>query len=188
VVAAVTAALSACGSSPDMTKSDPFVEGTRLQARWVQAPDAPRVFVGWFDQQLGENCTFEEPYGQVGLLHPAGSARYCRPAFTSATGDLFADAACAEPVASVPCSDVHYAEIPPADSNDCTAVSRLFAVGAAVTTTTIYARRSGVCTALATGDPEMPTSPHRLGAELSLDALVSAQVQNDTGGGAVVRS
>lgn len=189
---AVAAVLSACGSSPSVTKpppgSDPFVEGTRLKVRWVQAPGAPRVFAGWFDQQLGENCSFEESYVQVGLLHPAGSVQYCRPAFTSATGDLFADPACAEPVASVPCGDVHYVELPPADSSDCAAVSRLFAVADPVTPGTIYARRSGVCAPLAADDPEAQTSLHRLAAEVGVNALVSAQVQNESGSASVVRS
>lgn len=63
-----------------------FQSGTRLQARYYQAPDMPDVFAGFFDTELDEWCDF--------MLASDDSLR-CLPRSTAVTGHLgYADALC----------------------------------------------------------------------------------------------
>ena len=162
-----------------------FVDGTRLKARWFQPPGVRRIFGGWFDQQLGENCEFER-VAHFEPARPPGTPLYCRPRAGSGTGEVFADAACTQAVVDAPCDDVHFVNLPPTDSNDCASPNRLFRVGDPVLTGMVYARVEGICTRLAPTDPMTPRSPRHLGAELTLDAMVSATAEMASGSGRIV--
>jgi hypothetical protein len=84
------------GASPaEPPFSDPFlaVDGTRIKARWVEAPGNLRIWAGWYDTALGTPCSFERAAdGELRCL-PAG---YTGHFGVSAT--VWKDAACTIPL------------------------------------------------------------------------------------------
>src|SRR5215831_15071679 len=134
-LACIVVGLCSCGGGSvkgpvGPSGADTFVQGSRLKARWLQAPDAPRQLVGWYDGAMGFNCAFSTAYYDISIPQPDGGDFYCLPALTSGTGALFADAQCTQLVADVPC-ERQLVQLP-STSRACDAVDRIFPAGDAI--------------------------------------------------------
>ncbi len=46
------------GEQGDASETGGNVSGSRLKARYASTPDGAKVFMGWYDSQLNEKCTF----------------------------------------------------------------------------------------------------------------------------------
>jgi hypothetical protein len=78
---------------------DQAASGTRLHAKYLTASDGARVFVGWHDTQLNQDCAFATASdGQTRCL-PGVPLLTPQQTYPTATGALllFADAACSQP-------------------------------------------------------------------------------------------
>src|SRR5204863_6152220 len=167
--ACVVIGLVSCGggsgsNNPPPAGGDTFTEGSRLKARWQQAPGAPRMLVGWYDTQLRINCSFSPAYSGAGVAHQDGGDFYCLPSLNSGAGDLFADAACTQPAADVGC-DNWLVELP-ATAESCDAKDRFFSAGDPIASASIFVKNSDGCLGIAAAGRALPVSARKLGAEL----------------------
>jgi hypothetical protein len=181
--------IASCGSGAagpaTHTRPDTFVEGSRLKARWVQAPGAPRVLAGWYDTELGVNCEFSSAYYRGAMVREGGGDLYCLPARIDGPGDLFGDPGCTQVVVDVPCADSRFVVLPSSDTQNCAALNRFFQVGDAVSSTSVYRNDGTSCVAVGSSRPLL--AAHELGAELSIDRFVRAQLVVDAAGGRITR-
>jgi len=188
--ACVAIALVSCGGGGGGRSGPPagadFTEGSRLIARWFQAPGAPPVLVGWYDPQLRFNCSFSPAYHRPGRAHEGGGDFYCLPFLTSGTGDLFADAGCTQPVAEVDCQS-SLVELP-ATADTCDATDRFFYVGAPIAGASTFVKTSAGCDPIASSGRSLDLPYHKLGAEIPLGSFVHARITAEAGGGRIVRT
>lgn len=73
------------GAQGDASETGGNVSGSRLKARYASTPDGAKVFMGWYDSQLNEKCTF--------MLAEDGNMR-CLPSASNASGEGFLDSQC----------------------------------------------------------------------------------------------
>ena len=182
--------LVSCGggsgsNNPPPAGGDTFTEGSRLKARWQQAPGAPRMLVGWYDTQLRINCSFSPAYSGAGVAHQDGGDFYCLPSLNSGAGDLFADAACTQPAADVGC-DNWLVELP-ATAESCDAKDRFFSAGDPIASASIFVKNSDGCLGIAAAGRALPVSARKLGAEVPLASFVHARLTVDSGSARIVR-
>ncbi len=85
----------AAGADAPDDIADPFVpiDGRRLKGRWAEAPGGARLWLGWYDSELGGECRF---------ITTADGALRCVPCEGGAIGGYFQDAACTVALASTP--------------------------------------------------------------------------------------
>jgi hypothetical protein len=171
-----------------------FVEGTRLKAVYQQVDGAPPLLMGWYDTQLGADCSFRD----VGL--PDGRLVCFPVSLDVPTPTLFTDSACTqvllEPFGG--CGDDSFGGIKfvtlPTDGATCGGPGRLFPIGPALTSApaALFSLdpvngppTCGPSTTHKTSDPFTLTL-HTLGPEVSLDQLVSGTHSHDSGPGRIV--
>ncbi len=129
------------GSGGSAQQGGLYESGSRLRARHLVADDGTKQFVGWFDSQRSERCTF---------VVAADGKQRCLPIGAATLASFFKDASCSATmkfaIATSACSqgstDVAYG----ADTS-CPPRYRVYVTGAKVTPTTVYSLVNGVCTA-----------------------------------------
>ncbi len=84
-----TAGRSAPGGSVVSNESHGFQSGTRLRARFVQAASGEKEFLGWYDRERSENCTF---------VLASDGRHHCMPTASIMGDTYFADAKCTVPL------------------------------------------------------------------------------------------
>src|SRR5688572_16149629 len=100
MVVGMCAVAAGCGSGAEPGPPE-WTNGSRLRARVLEAEDGERQWIAWYDTQRMEDCLF---------VRTADGQLRCFPA-ESAFADIFADAACSQPVmmGSVTCGAAPYA-------------------------------------------------------------------------------
>lgn len=72
--------------------------GSRLKAKWVSGSDGSKQFVGFYDSERSEDCSFQKAGDGTTRCMPASSG--------SVYNAFFSDAGCAQPLLSVPVGSV----------------------------------------------------------------------------------
>ena len=79
------------GAQGDASETGGNVSGSRLKARYASTPDGAKVFMGWYDSQLNEKCTFM--LAEDGNMRCLPSAAY-EQIISSAYEKAFLDSQC----------------------------------------------------------------------------------------------
>jgi hypothetical protein len=143
--------------------ADPFValDGTRIKGRWAETPEHLRIWLGWYDTQLGEACAF---------MPAADGELRCLPQGAQ-IGLTWRDAACTIPLwhsTSCPHGTTHLLPT----TVGCTTRSAVYQRGA-IWQGDVYSTGSGLCQG---GFPPDDTiTYYQIGPELPASGFVKAR-------------
>jgi hypothetical protein len=165
---------ASCGAGDD-APDETFADGSRLRAFWDQAPGAPRRHRLWYDSELASPCAFfpDAARKRDGVMR-------CLPTSSSSIGAFhqFADAGCTEPAIATATRWFWLTE-----SADCgAAVTRVFELGDPVAPDSVFQDGPEGCVP-ATDLPANLLGYRRLGREIAVDTLVSAEAPRAEGTG-----
>jgi len=156
------------GGTPD------YVSGSRIKARVQSTADGAKGFAGFYDSQLGVPCAFN---------HAADDTLRCLPNTYAYVASYFSDSGCSTPLAyaSFGCA-VTYAQ-KGETSSSCIDIGyystnqryRIYSVGSAYTSSTIWSGAPGSCS--------MSTTPTTLmffnvGSEVPASTFAAGSVDN----------
>lgn len=151
-------------SSSTGTPGGGFEAGSRLKVRAIVADDGARQPVGWFDSELGVECSFRPD--------AVGSTR-CLPLAHNAT--YFADSGCNTPLVLLSCSATFaHAAVSP---GGCGPGQRIHTLGPSTTPPAdVYIRTGGNCVF----GGQAPTGAwYSVGPELPTSTFVQAATQTE---------
>ncbi len=159
------------------------VSGSRLRAQHVVTADGTRSFVGWYDKERKEPCTFS--------VAADNTMRCMPPALPQTYSGLFADAACQNPLQAGSATSCGASAVisqtasVPSSKPGCYAVSQtLFAATKIAPGSTVYRPGAQGCQATTV---DATTSYYLLGAAIPATAFVEATEVTDAGTGLVAR-
>jgi hypothetical protein len=172
----------ACSGPATPGANAPFADGTRLKAVHYQIDGAPPFFVGWYDSELGVDCSF--------VFRKLPDHLVC---FPSKIGDqpqfahdayMFADSGCSQPVVGTYFPGESRYFVRREETTACQATGRLFRVGAELpmdSASFYVADSTGACIPTTVPVPANYSALHVLGAEIPIDTLVSGSLRHDAG-------
>jgi hypothetical protein len=170
-----------CGGSAPIARSGfasaalaaPDQPGARLKARYLEADDGSRQFLGWYDPARDASCRFTVASDGAWRCLPEGAA----------SGTFFADSSCTTPLATVPkgCAAPAYVTVRQASSCASSEFSeRVFAIGDRFTASLAYWVAGSACAPTTSGDFSFsPYDLYTVGDEIPASSFVGATSQTE---------
>lgn len=144
--------------------SEAFTSGSRLRARYIEAPGGARQFLGWYDSVRDVECEFE-------ISGPANAVRRCLPLGRSIE-HWYSDASCETVLLTNGDCDRRFFRDKWANCDGGAVVRN---VGADFTPALAYAFQNGACVPVAEITRPVPARMCEVGDEVPLDLFVSAR-------------